>query len=667
MMLDNTYTLGFFFTFQALVTTFLSFIFYSSFTSFGRRYVKFWSFAFACLSLHYVSLSTEQFLSFLNETSWPMLMLTFVEQFCLYLFLMYLLLGLLDGLKKYRTHSRNRHMIALAVLTLSLSTTLAFTFDLYDTYNRFYIRESLSDFLSAGVFLFIAILLLNIEKQYFSGRILTYLSFAISAKALTLSFLSVVLIELAIFPSIHLIAQYFDFMAFNMLGVALLTWMQSAERDAAEVAINRAKYLGKHDMLTGSLNREQVIEKIPACIEKAQVNEQKLAIYLIDIKRFKFINDTYGLKVGDSVLGKIARRLADSIMLPQVIGRISGDSFVFAVEINDNYQQEKVAQHLHDVISHPYKVQHQEIHLQASIGYCLAPVDGMEAEDLLHKANLALFQAESKNIASVKYTSGMQAHGSHLPAAEKEIRRGLQNKEFVLYFQPQLNLLTNRIDGVEALVRWDHPEKGILSPDQFLPDFEALGLNGQLDSYVLNQACEIGAHWYSEYKRRITIAVNLSAVEFQDPKLVAKIQSLLVEFEIPPKYLELEITENIVITDMVSAMDTIVMLQNMGIKVSIDDFGTGYSSLSYLRKLPIDKIKIDRSFITDFASNDSDLTIVKSMIKLSHGLGKRVLAEGVESEEQLSLLRKLGCDAVQGFYINPPLPQQKLATYLVRK
>lgn len=187
-----------------------------------------------------------------------------------------------------------------------------------------------------------------------------------------------------------------------------------------------------------------------------------------------------------------------------------------------------------------------------------------------------------------------------------------------------------------------------------------------LDHYVLDLAAQKAAYWLKTYKRRITIAVNVTSVEFQDPQFVGYIQSLLYQYEIPPSCLELEITENVVITDIDSVMDTIVTLQNLGIKVSIDDFGTGYSSLAYLRKLPIDKIKIDRSFIADVANNDSDITIVKSMIKLSHGLGKRVLAEGVEDKNQLDLLRKLGCDAVQGYYIAKPLSENDLAKYLDR-
>jgi diguanylate cyclase (GGDEF)-like protein len=667
MMADNDFAFGFLFAIEAGIYSLLTFLLYSFFKGFGRKYVKYWALSIFFLSIQYATLSLQTFLSGHDETSVIQVILTCVIQVSKYLFLWLFLVGFYYTKKSPKLTDKNIHWSLLLPLLLGLSTALFFAFDPQAVFNRFYLRESLSDFTYSVVFLAVTLLILNVRKRHFSAKILMIYSAFLSVRYFLISFSSIILLTEPWFHQLNSMLVYFDLGAKVILGFILLVWMQGAERSVAEVAITRAQYLGKHDLLTGALNREQVIEKLPEAITQATINNQKLAIYLIDMKRFKFVNDTYGLKTGDLILGEIANRLTESLFLPLVVGRLSGDSFVFAIEINDDNQQEKAANHLHDLVSRPYFVNHQEVHIQCSVGYCLSPQNGNDAEDLLQKANLALFQAESNNIPSVKYIAGMQAQGRRLLESEKEIRQGLANHEFILYYQPQLNLVTNRIDGVEALVRWQHPTKGILGPDKFLPEFEALGLNGVLDNYVLNLACKTSAKWYRTYKRRVAIAVNMSAVEFQDSKLVAKIQALLFKYDIPSNYLELEITENVLITDLSIAMDTIVMLQNMGIKVSIDDFGTGYSSLAYLRALPIDKIKIDRSFITEFSTNDSDLTIVKSMIKLSHGLGKRVLAEGVETLEQLDLLRQLGCDAVQGYFINPPLPEETFARYLTRK
>lgn len=665
-MAGNLFALGFLFAIETLVYSVLVFLLYAFYQGFGRRYVKYWGLSLVCLSIQHLLMALQQYFNGYSETSLIQVLLTCGIQTSQYLFIFLFCLG------TYYTNSANKLSLVflkfslLFTLSLGVITSFLFAFDEYSVFNRFYLRESLADFIYAGMFLTTALMLLNAIKLHFSSKILMCFSFILAIRYFTSSFTSIIFLTDEWFQYFFKLLVYFDFGSFTILGFIMLLWMQGAERNAAEQARNRAQYLGERDQLTGALNREQIIENLPRAIQSSIVNKQTLAIYLIDLKRFKFINDTYGLKAGDFILGEVAKRLTESLLLPQVVGRISGDSFVFAVEINEESQQEKAAKHLHDLISRPYFCNPQEVHIQCSIGYSISPEDGENAESLLQKANLALFQAESKNIASVKYEIGMHVQGRHLLAVEKEIRAALNRQEFVLYFQPQLNLLTNRIDGVEALVRWQHPTKGLLPPSEFLDDFDALGLNGELDNYVLEQACATNAKWYQAYQRRVTIAVNITAVEFQDPKLVAKIQALLKKHDIPPRYLELEITENVVITDLNVAMNTIVVLQNMGIKVSIDDFGTGYSSLAYLRALPIDKIKIDRSFITEFAQNDSDLIIVKSMIKLSHGLGKRVLAEGVESLEQLDLLRKLGCDAVQGYFINPPLPEEKFTHYLTR-
>jgi len=633
----------------------------------GRQYVKYWMLSLFALSIHQFSLAIDTLLVEVSVTTIEKIILTCVIQFSLYFHLVTLLFGLYYGTTNKSISKKMINYVFVLCGLLSITATLLYSLDLNEVYNRFYLRESLPAFMMGCALLMAVFFLYNSSAEHFSARIFMGYCLFMGLRYILFSFLSIVLITEYWFKELSEILIFIDMGAFTLLAFSMLIWMQGAERNIAITAINKAQYLGKHDSLTGALNREQVMAKLPMIIEQAEHNQQTLAVFLLDMKRFKFVNDTYGLKVGDLILGEIANRLDESIFLPQVIGRLSGDSFVFVIDAADKKQQESAIEHLHGLIRRPYHIKQHKVLLQCSIGYCLYPCDGLLAEDLLQKANLALAQAESQNVATVKYKTGMQSHGRRLLAMEKEIRNGFEKNEFVLYFQPQLNLLTNRLEGFEALVRWLHPERGLLQPGGFLPDIESLNLFSELDSYVLEQACQAIARWQQQYKRKVTVAVNITAVEFQDPLLIENIQALLFKYEIPARCLELEITENIVITEIDTAMNTIVVLQNMGIKVSIDDFGTGYSSLAYLRKLPIDKIKIDRSFIEEVASNDSDLTIVKSMVELSHGLGKRVLAEGVETEEQLRLLRNIGCDAVQGYFISKPLPEEALKKYLARK
>jgi diguanylate cyclase (GGDEF)-like protein len=663
----------FLFSTQAVVFSVLFFVFYSYYRTFLRKYVKYWLVSIGALCLSYAIKSVIPYSSSHLSSDYWLMTAELLLKICQYIFLIFLGFGVYNAKTNKEIPKHLIKVVMILITVLSVATTVLFAFEPSQAFNHFYLTISLPSFIFGCSFLSLASYLFFDKKSYFSSQVLMCFSVVFGLRYLIYSFISIVALTELWFRQVELFLLYFDIAAHSILGFTLLIWMQGAERFAALNAINRAQYLGKHDSLTGALNREQVMTKLSdkmlVLTETNKVNHSKvkLAIFLIDIKQFKFINDTYGLKIGDYILGEIANRLNHSVFIPQAVGRLSGDSFMFVIEFEQLSHVERAIEHIHELIERCFHYEQQEMTIQASVGYCFYPGDADNSEDLLQKANLALHHAETNNIATVAFEEGMQAQGRHLVLMEKQLRLALDNDEFILYYQPQLNLLTNKLEGVEALVRWQHPDKGILPPSEFLPELEALGMHNVFDNYILAKACQASERWFKLYQRRVAIAVNITAVEFQDEQLVTNIQILLKKYNIPSKYLELEITENVVMTDITRAMNSIIKLQSMGIKVSIDDFGTGYSSLAYLRDLPIDKIKIDRSFIQEVESNDSDLTIVKSMIDLSHGLGKRVLAEGVETVEQLNLLRHLGCDAVQGYFISRPLPEDKLARYLERK
>lgn len=652
---------------QTLVFTVLVFVFFMYLRTFSRQYTKYWLVSLLIITASYgVRIVAPNIQSF-NVANTHLLILPTLLMIANYTALLYLVAGVYNAKTNVKLAKPIAVLTFSSIIVFSIITNSYFAFDNENTFNHFYLTVSLPNFVYSGFFFALSFYLFVDKKQHFSSTVLMYFSFILGLRYLFYSFVSILAITEPWFKQLTFAIKYFDVGATTVLGFILLVWMLGAERFAALNAISRAKYLGKHDSLTGALNREQVMARLSEVMINTKKSDNSLAIFLIDIKQFKFINDTYGLKVGDYLLGEIANRLNNSVFLPQAVGRLSGDSFMFVLEFEYMSHVERAVSHIHEMINKPFYCNQQEIHIQASLGFCFYPEHANKAEDLLQKANLALHHAETNNLPSVAFQEGMQAHGRHLLIMEKQLKNAIANDEFILYFQPQLNLLTNKLEGVEALVRWQHPEKGLLLPVDFLADLEELGMHNHFDQYVLAKACQLHANWYEKYHRRVAIAVNITAIEFQDEKIVSSIQAILTEHQIPPKYIELEITENVVMTDITQGMETIVKLQNMGIKVSIDDFGTGYSSLSYLRELPIDKIKIDRSFINEVASNDSDLTIVKSMVELSHGLGKRVLAEGVETEEQLNVLRHLGCDAVQGYFISKPLPEKNLLEYFKPK
>lgn len=659
-------SLAFLFATQAIIFAFLAFIFFMHFKSFQREYTKYWLFSLLSLSGYYavnVLLIDQQDLE-LNSI--VQLFYEPIQHLGSYLFLTFLLLGLYSATEKNKPSKKFALTLVSLVVLISFSPTLLSFIDEQSLFDQRYLKVNLHSLVYAFC-LFVACFYLFVDKSaHLSSHFLLGFFLILGVRHLLYLLISFISATEPWFNQFSLYLLYFDVGAHTILGFILLLWVQSTERSMAVNAISRAHYLGMHDPLTGALNRNQVMEKLSESMVFATSHSYQLAIFLIDIKQFKFINDTYGLKTGDVILGEIAKRLNNSMFMPKAVGRLSGDSFMFVVEYNETDSLEKISLHLHQLINHPFRDDSQDVNIQASIGFCTYPEHGDKAEDLLQNANLALHHAEINNIATIAFEPGMQAEGRRLVIKEKELKAAIANDEFVLFYQPQLNLITNRLEAVEALVRWQHPEKGLLQPGSFLGDVEKLNLNSDFDNYILDKACSANARWFQKFKRRIPIAVNITAVEFQDPNLVSNIQALLLDKKLSPKYLELEITENVVMTDIDSAMSTISALQMLGIKVSIDDFGTGYSSLAYLRQLPIDTIKIDRSFISEVATNDSDLTIVKSMIKLSQGLGKRVLAEGVENKEQLNVLRNLGCDAVQGFYIDKPLPEEKLLAYLTK-
>ncbi|WP_085300637.1 putative bifunctional diguanylate cyclase/phosphodiesterase [Cognaticolwellia mytili] len=666
-MAERALTYSFIYSTETLAFSILAFLLFTYYRGLGRQYVKLWMLSLSALAVNQFALACESIFYQQNVGSTLDISFALLRQVSQYFHILFFIFGIYAATKEKNVTKKMQVIGISSALFIGCFAVLFYGFDTQSVFNRFYLRESLAAFIFGSAFIASAFYLFSANINHFSGKIFLIYSLLVGLRYISYSFASIIFITEDWFRYLTQNLIYLDMSLHTILGFIILIWMQGAERHVASTAINRAKYLGKHDSLTGVLNREQVLEKLTNEMKISLDQNQALCVFLLDIKHFKFVNDTYGLKIGDLILGEIAQRLNQSLLKPKVVGRLSGDSFMYVIESENGKQQKTAAEHLHALIERPYFVSQEEVHLQCSVGYCQYPCDAEVADELLQKSNLALFQAESNNIQTVKYESGMQSHGRHLLAMEKEIKQAISNEEFILHFQPQLNLKNNRLEGAEVLVRWQHPTKGLLAPGQFFDDIEALNLYSELDSYVLEKTCQTIAKWYQTYKRRVPLAINITAVEFQAPDFISNIQALLIKYAIPPVYLELEVTENVVITDIDLVMNTIVVLQNMGIKVSIDDFGTGYSSLAYLRKLPIDKIKIDRSFIQEVASNDSDLTIVKTMVELSHGLGKRVLAEGVETQQQLQLLRNIGCDAVQGYFISKPISEKEFTKYLKRK
>lgn len=456
-------------------------------------------------------------------------------------------------------------------------------------------------------------------------------------------------------PRLTLIYKCVELFLLCCLGLALLIWLHEHERSANMQLTEKARYLDSYDQLTGALNRDALLTQLQ---QKLQQNaDTPLYLLMLGLDKFKTINESVGLKQGDLLLRQLNQRFANSILKPALIARTGGDIFALALtDIQDDTQLQYALRHVQQLVEKRFDSQAGQLQLSCTVGIACAPHDAASAETLLQKANIAFHQAKRLQTRHLAYQAGMEDESARLISWETELLAAMQQDELVLYFQPQLNLRDNKLDAFEVLVRWQHPKQGLLMPGQFLPYVEQLGLSRQLDFWVLQKAVQTISLW-RQAGLQVPLAVNMSPLHFQQDGLKQHIQQLLQQYQVTPELLELEITENTAMHDMEKGSNHVLELQQMGIRVSIDDFGTGYSSLAYLRRMPIDKIKIDRSFVMDMAGNDSDMMIVKTMIKLAHGLGKRILAEGVESAVQLQLLKSMACDAVQGYYIARPLPE----------
>jgi len=424
-----------------------------------------------------------------------------------------------------------------------------------------------------------------------------------------------------------------------------------------------------HDSLTGLPNRLLFNERISLALANAHECGEMLAVVFIDLDRFKTINDTLGHAFGDQLLQRAASRLRGCLRKVDTLARWGGDEFTLLLPQIDYVEDAaKVAQRILDTFSASFCFEEQELHITTSIGIALAPYDGEDAETLLKNAETAMYCAKQQGKNNYQfYAPSMNIKALEQLMLENNLHRALNREEFVLHYQPQVDLNTDQLAGMEVLIRWQHPDLGLISPAKFIPLAEETGLIVPIGEWVLRTACTQNRAWQLAGLPPLRIAVNLSARQFQQPNLVKTIAQILKETELEPQYLELEITESLVMQDIDFTVSILRELQKMGIKISMDDFGTGYSSLGSLMYFPLHILKIDQSFIRNLTTNQSNEAIVTSVISLAHGLDLKVIAEGVETLEQLEFLRSVKCDAVQGYFLSRPLSAEAATQFCLER
>lgn len=418
------------------------------------------------------------------------------------------------------------------------------------------------------------------------------------------------------------------------------------------------RHQASHDQLTGLANRLLFNERLSLALANAHQNAEMLAVIFLDLDRFKNVNDTLGHPVGDLLLQGVSRRLTNCLRVGDSIARWGGDEFtVLLYNINSHEEATLICQKIIQSLSSPFDLDGLELYTKASLGIALAPYDGEDAETLLKNADAAMYKAKQRGRNNYQfYTRAIGSKVSEELNLENQLYKALKKSEFVLHYQPQINLNTGKIVGMEALVRWQHPERGLIFPDRFIPLAEETGFICQIDEWVMRAACLQNREWQLLGLPPMRIAVNLSCRQFLQPNTVQTIAEILSETELNPEYLEIEITETIAMTDVNFTVSVLQHLQEMGIHISLDDFGTGYSSLWSLKNLPLNNLKIDKSFVADLQEGSSGATIVKVAIALGQGLNLQVIAEGVETAEQLAFLQSLHCEMGQGYFFSKPIP-----------
>ncbi len=456
---------------------------------------------------------------------------------------------------------------------------------------------------------------------------------------------------------------------FASVPVSLLdiTDRLQAERQLRESEA-RLNFLAHHDVLTGLPNRLLFQDRLEHAMQRARRARRQVALLFLDLDRFKHVNDSLGHEVGDALLQEVAIRLRSCIRQSDTVARLGGDEFVIILEeVSDAQEVVTVVEKLRDGLSTPVTVGGHELAVSTSIGISLFPRDSERVDGLMRCADMAMYRCKQRGSHGYQfYTPDLGASAMHRLRTEAELRKAVERRQLLLHYQPQyaLDEGAGRPVGVEALVRWQHPERGLVQPGEFVPLAEETGLIVPIGEWVLETACAQNKRWQELGYPPMVVAVNISARQFHERSLVETVTRTLERTGLEPRYLELELTETLVMEDAAGAVATLEALNRMGVHIAIDDFGTGFSSLSYLKRFPINKLKIDQSFVRDCTTDPIDASIIASIIALAHSMSLEAIAEGVEDRRQSMILRHQGCDQAQGFLYARPLPAEDIAALL---
>ncbi|MGA2575565.1 MAG: EAL domain-containing protein [Bryobacteraceae bacterium] len=449
-------------------------------------------------------------------------------------------------------------------------------------------------------------------------------------------------------------------------GVATDITDQRLAESAAQAMGLQLAHSAQYDFLTGLPNRMLLNDRVAKAIDLAQRQSKKVSLLFLDLDGFKYINDSLGHPIGDKLLQSIAKRLEECVRASDTVSRQGGDEFVVLLSEVAHAEDAAIsARRIVKAVAEAHSIDGHDLHVTTSIGLSIYPDDGLDAETLIKNADTAMYQSKENGRQGYQFFKpAMNARAVERQSIEEGLRCALKRRELTLHYQPKINLRTKEITGAEALLRWTHPTRGLIPPAQFIPIAEDCGLILAIGNWVLREACKQARTWVDAHLPKVTMAVNISAMEFHNENFLEGVFAILADTGLDPRFLELELTESVLMKHSESAASILKSLRARGVRVAIDDFGTGYSSLSYLRKFPVDALKIDPSFVHRIAAAPDETTILAAVISLARSLKLRVVAEGVETKEELAFLQTHRCDEAQGYYFSVPLPPQQFARLL---
>jgi diguanylate cyclase (GGDEF)-like protein len=448
-------------------------------------------------------------------------------------------------------------------------------------------------------------------------------------------------------------------------GLGMMIFVLEDEREAALEAASQVEHIAYHDPLTGLPNRALFIDRLIVALAHASRHQHKVGILFLDLDRFKQVNDSLGHTMGDHLLKGVAERIRATVREEDTVARFGGDEFALLIHILGRAEHAgKIARKILDALAAPFTLGTREIFITGSVGIAVYPNDGVDAEALIRNADTAMYRAKHQGGDAYQfYTASMNSRALEMLELESGLRKALKQGEFALYYQPLIDIQSGGIYGLEALLRWNNPDQGLVLPDQFIPAAEVSGLIIPIGNWVIREACRQARFWQRQKGTELVVSVNLSARQFAQADLPTQVRQALEESRLQPRLLELEITETNVMQDVEKTARILRELKTIGVRIAIDDFGTGYSSLSYLKDFPVDTLKLDRSFVRDLIA-PQDAKIVSGVIAMAHSMSLQVMAEGVETLSQLDFLRANDCDKLQGFLFSRPLPPDSVDRYM---